>query len=103
MEGATRKHGAALTTQEALKPPASMRGLLPNKGEIHHVVCDAAWIGDGNRYFTSDLSPLIIGLLGLLWLSAGFIIFAAIREHLSQKTKLMGKETPASEDHRDAA
>ncbi len=53
--------------------------------------------------FTSALSPLTIGLLGLMWLSVGFIVFVAIREHLSQKTKLMGKETPASEDHRDAA
>jgi hypothetical protein len=52
--------------------------------------------------FTSDLSPLIISLVGLLGFSAGFIIFAAIREHLSQKTELM-KETPASEDRRDAA
>jgi len=52
--------------------------------------------------FTNDLSPLLIGLLGLLELSAGFIIFAAIRGHLSQKTARM-KETPAAEDRRDAA
>ena len=52
--------------------------------------------------FTSGLSLLIIGLLGLLGFSAGFIIFAAIREHLSQKTALL-KEPPAAEDRRDAA
>jgi len=52
--------------------------------------------------FTNDLSPLLIGLLGLLELSAGFIIFAAIRGHLSQQTARM-KETPAAEDRRDAA
>jgi len=51
---------------------------------------------------TNDLSPLLIGLLGLLELSAGSIIFAAIQEHLSQKTARM-KETPAAEDRRDAA
>ena len=52
--------------------------------------------------FTSDLSLLVSGLSGLLGLSAGFIIFAAIREHLAQKTERM-KETPAAEDRRDAA
>jgi hypothetical protein len=53
--------------------------------------------------FTRDLSPLIIGLLSILWLSVGFIIFAAIQEHRSRKTILLEKETPVSEDHRDAA
>jgi hypothetical protein len=53
--------------------------------------------------FTSDLSPLTIGLLSVLWLSAGFIIFAAIQEHRSRKAELMEKETLASKDHRDAA
>ncbi len=53
--------------------------------------------------FTSALSPLTIGLLGLMWLSVGFIVFVAIREHLSRKTESMAKETAASEDHRDAA
>ena len=52
--------------------------------------------------FTNDLSPLLIGLVGVLELSAGFIIFAALREYLSQKTERM-KETPAAEDRRDAA
>ena len=52
--------------------------------------------------FTHDLSPLLIGLLGLLELSAGFIIFAAIRGHLSEKTARM-KGAPATEDRRDAA
>ena len=51
---------------------------------------------------TNDLSSLFIGLLSLLELSAGFIILAALQEHLSQKTARM-KETPATEDHRDAA
>jgi len=53
--------------------------------------------------FTNALSPLTIGLPDLLWLSAWIIVFAAIREHLSQETEFMGKKTPASEDHRDAA
>jgi hypothetical protein len=53
--------------------------------------------------FTSTLSPLIIGLLGIVWLSAGFIVCLAIREHLAQKAELPAKKLPASEDHRDAA
>ncbi len=53
--------------------------------------------------FTSALSPLTIGLLGLMWLSVGFIVFVAIREHLSRKIEPMAKETATSEDHRDAA
>jgi hypothetical protein len=52
--------------------------------------------------FTKDLSPLLIGLLGLVALSAGFIIVAAIQEHLSQTTERR-KEPPAAEDRRDAA
>jgi hypothetical protein len=51
---------------------------------------------------TNDLSPLLIGLVGVLGLSAGFIILRAIQEYLSQKTERR-KETPAAEDRRDAA
>jgi hypothetical protein len=41
--------------------------------------------------------------LDFMWLSVGFIVFVAIREHLSRKIEPMAKETHASEDHRDAA
>jgi hypothetical protein len=51
--------------------------------------------------FTNDLSPLLIGLLGVLALSAGCIILAAVRAHRSQQTARV--ETPAVEDCRDAA
>ena len=53
--------------------------------------------------FTSTFSPLLIGLLGLVWFSAGFIVFSAIREYLVPKTEFPAKEMLASEDHRDAA
>ena len=52
--------------------------------------------------FTSGLSLLIIGLWGLLGLSVGFILFAAIRGHLSQNIDRM-QGTAAYEDRRDAA
>ena len=51
--------------------------------------------------FSNDLSPLLIGLLGVLGLSAGFILLAAVHAHRSQKTARV--ETPAVEDRRDAA
>jgi hypothetical protein len=51
--------------------------------------------------FSNDLSPLLIGLLGVLGLSAGFILLAAVHAHRSQKSARV--ETPAVEDRRDAA
>jgi len=51
--------------------------------------------------FTNDLSPLLIGLVGVLALAAGFIILVAVQAHRSQKTGHV--ETPAVEDRRDAA
>lgn len=53
--------------------------------------------------FTKDLSPLGIGLFGLLVLSAGLIAFAAIRHHLTEKTTLVTDTAPAGTDHREAA
>jgi hypothetical protein len=52
--------------------------------------------------FTSALSPLLSGLLGVLGFSAGLILFTALRGHLAQKIARM-KGTPAFEDRRDAA
>ncbi len=53
--------------------------------------------------FTSDLSPVIVGLLSLVGLSAGMIVFAAIRHHLSQSTKPAAKTAPTSKDRQEAA
>ncbi|MBI3800646.1 MAG: hypothetical protein HY268_27165 [Deltaproteobacteria bacterium] len=53
--------------------------------------------------FTNTFSPLLIGLLGLVWFSAGFIVFSAIREYRAPKTEFPAKEMLASEDYRDAA
>ena len=53
--------------------------------------------------FTSELSPVIVGLLSLVGLSAGMIVFAAIRYHLSQRTQPVARTAPASTDRREAA
>jgi hypothetical protein len=53
--------------------------------------------------FTSELSPVIVGLLGLVGLSAGMIVFAAIRYHRSQRTQPTAGTAPASTDQREAA
>jgi hypothetical protein len=53
--------------------------------------------------FTNDLSPLIIGLVGLVALPAGMIAFAAVRHYLSQGTATMAETAPAAADFRDAA
>lgn len=53
--------------------------------------------------FTNELSLLIVGLVGLVWLSAGAIVVAAIHYYLSQKTKPAASTTPFATDHREAA
>jgi len=53
--------------------------------------------------FTSEFSLLALGLLSLLALSAGLIAFAAIRQHVSQKTKIVAGPVLVPADYRDAA
>lgn len=48
--------------------------------------------------FTHDLSLLTIRLLGLVGLSAGMILFAAIRHSLSQQIELGAKTAPVAAD-----
>jgi hypothetical protein len=53
--------------------------------------------------FTSDLSPLLVGLVCLVWLSAGMIVWSAVRHHWSEKIRLAPRPAPTSADHQDAA
>jgi len=53
--------------------------------------------------FTNELSLLGAGLLGLVALSGGMSVFAAIRHHLSQKAKAQIGTAPAPVDYRKAA
>ncbi|HEV8716130.1 MAG TPA: hypothetical protein VGX03_25300 [Candidatus Binatia bacterium] len=51
--------------------------------------------------WTTDLSWLGVGLLGLMALAAGSIAFTAIRYHVSQSAKPAAETTPV--DYREAA
>jgi len=53
--------------------------------------------------FTNDLSLLLVGLVGLVWLSGGIIAFIALRHYLSQKIEPVAETRAASTDRRDAA
>ena len=53
--------------------------------------------------FTTDFSPLLMGLVGVVWLSAGLIIGAAIHHYLFRQPET-GWEAPSpAEDQHDAA
>jgi hypothetical protein len=53
--------------------------------------------------FTDNLSLLLVGLVGLVWLSVGMIVFMALRYYLSQKTELVTETKASFTDRRDAA
>ena len=53
--------------------------------------------------FTSDLSLLLTGLVGIVWLSAGMLAWVAIRYHVSQRTMPVAEITSAPVDSREAA
>ena len=52
--------------------------------------------------FTSDLSWLTVGLVGLMGLSAGMVVFTALRHSLSEKAQPTVETMPAT-DYREAA
>ena len=53
--------------------------------------------------FTHDFSPLLVGLVGMVWLSAGLIVWATIHHYMIRQPET-GWEAPApAEDLRDAA
>lgn len=53
--------------------------------------------------FTSALSPLLIGLVSLLCVSAGMITLIAIRHYLSQQSHPTPQGMPTALDYRKAA
>ncbi len=53
--------------------------------------------------FTNEFSPLLIGLVGLMWLSAAMIFFTALRHYLTQKTKPEADTKSGSPSGREAA
>jgi uncharacterized oligopeptide transporter (OPT) family protein len=53
--------------------------------------------------FTSDFSVLLVGLVGLVGVSAGILIWMGIRHHLAQKRLPLTKGVSVAADRRDAA
>jgi len=53
--------------------------------------------------FTNDLSLLTIGLMGLMGLSAGMIVFVALRHYLAEKVRSAVETAPSFTDYKKAA
>jgi uncharacterized membrane-anchored protein len=53
--------------------------------------------------FTTELSPLLVGLVSLVLLSAGMIAIIAIRHYLSEQHQSPAQLPLTTPDHRDAA
>jgi hypothetical protein len=69
-----------------------MWGIMPQWSGLSTTVLD----------FTNDLSLLIVGLIGLMWLSAGIIAFIAIQHYWAEKRRLPLREHSLMND-REAA
>jgi len=53
--------------------------------------------------FTNELSPLLVGLGSVVWLSAGMIVFATLQHFAMQNTEPSAETTPTPVDYRAAA
>jgi hypothetical protein len=53
--------------------------------------------------FTRDLSPLLVGLVCLVWFSAGMIVWSAVQHYWSEKIRFAPRAASTSADDRDAA
>ena len=53
--------------------------------------------------YTSEFSPLLVCLVGFLWLSVGVIVVMAIRHYLIGKTRLEPLPEATDVDRRTAA
>lgn len=58
---------------------------------------------NGTINFTDDLSILLSGLIGLVWLSAGMIVFSAVRGTFARPVKSKPRMTKNAEEYRLAA
>jgi len=53
--------------------------------------------------FTESLSLLVAGLVGVVWLSAGLIVFLALQHYWSQTRTRLPETPPGPLDHQEAA
>jgi len=67
-----------------------------------HVIAQSGLASAGVD-FTSSLSLLAVGLVGLVWLSAGLITLMALQHYWSQTQPRLSEATPGSQDGQEAA
>ncbi len=53
--------------------------------------------------FTDDLSPLLLGLICLIWFSAGIIAWWAILDYWPKKSGFAPRAAPTAAEHQEAA
>ena len=53
--------------------------------------------------FTTELSPLLVGLVGLVAVSAGMIALSALRDYWSQRVQPTPQATPTTPAYRKVA
>jgi hypothetical protein len=53
--------------------------------------------------FTDSLSPLVVGLVSLVWLSVGLIAVMAVQHYWSQTQPRLPEATSDAPDHQKAA
>jgi hypothetical protein len=69
---------------------------------MRHVIAQAGLASTGVD-FTESLSLLGAGLVGVVWLSAGLIVFLALQHYWSQPRTRLPETTPNPLDHQEAA
>jgi hypothetical protein len=52
---------------------------------------------------TNELSPLLIGLVSILWLAAGMLAWSTLHHYLTQKIKPVDDTKSGSTSRREAA
>ena len=67
-----------------------------------HVIAQSGLASTGVD-FTESLSLLGAGLVGVVWLSAGLIVFLALQHYWSQTRTRLPETTPGPLDHQEAA
>jgi hypothetical protein len=60
-------------------------------------------LATGSLDFTNDLSLLLIGLLSVMWLSTGIIVWIAISHYLLQKPESVKNLVSTAAEQQDAA
>jgi len=79
------------------------RGSVVERGHAMWNFITQVGPASGTVTFANDLSLLVVGLVGLVWVSVGMIAFEAVRYYLSEKTQPTATVPPSAVDYREAA